>query len=106
MGVSEARAVEMSQGTICRGALVVSIAERSATLDGVSLDLTPKEFDLLVLFAANPGRLLRRDRIAREVWGSAVPGRSIDVHVARLRRRLPSRSIDTVVRLGYRFVLG
>ena len=75
-----------------------------ATLAGEPLRLTHKEFLLLVLFVSNPGRLLRRERIGAEVWGAQV-GRTIDIHVARLRARLPEGAIQTVVRLGYRFVL-
>jgi DNA-binding response OmpR family regulator len=48
--------------------------------------------------------LLRRERIAAEVWGGRA-GRTIDIHVARLRARLPEGAIETVIRLGYRFVL-
>lgn len=67
--------------------------------------LTNKEFRLLVLLASNPGRVLHRSRISQEVWGSAAPGRTIDIHVARLRRMLPPGAIETVIRVGYRFAL-
>lgn len=76
-----------------------------ATLDGRELQLTQKELLLLALFIKNRGRVLRRERIAAEVWGGNAPGRTIDVHVARLRSKLPAGAIATVVRVGYRFVL-
>ena len=79
--------------------------EYVATLDGEPLRLTQKEFRLLALFASRPGRLLTRKVIAGEVWGSKAPGRTIDVHVARLRNRLPAGAIETVVKIGYRFLL-
>jgi two-component system alkaline phosphatase synthesis response regulator PhoP len=87
------------------GPLRVLPEEFVATLNGERLVLTSKEFELLVLLASNPGRVMRRDRIAREVWGSQAPGRSIDIHIARLRSRLPDGAIETVVRVGYRFSL-
>jgi two-component system alkaline phosphatase synthesis response regulator PhoP len=79
--------------------------EYIATPGGERLNLTQKEFKLLVLFASRPGRLLTRKVIAGEVWGSKAPGRTIDVHVARLRNRLPKGAIETVVKIGYRFLL-
>jgi DNA-binding response OmpR family regulator len=87
------------------GPLSIDPAEFIASLDGNHLSLTPKEFGLLTLFARNRGRLLRRDVIEREVWGGHASGRTIDIHVSRLRRMLPPGAIQTVVRVGYRFVL-
>jgi two-component system, OmpR family, alkaline phosphatase synthesis response regulator PhoP len=87
------------------GDLVVYPDEFVATLQGERLLLTPKEFQLLALFARRPGRLLRREVIATEVWDGEASGRTIDIHVARLRRRLPKGAIETVIRLGYRFLL-
>lgn len=88
------------------GDLLVYPEDYVAELAGERLALTNKEFKLLVLFVRNPGRLLRRDLIAAEVWEGEHRGRTIDIHVARLRSRLPKDSIETVVRVGYRFVLG
>jgi two-component system alkaline phosphatase synthesis response regulator PhoP len=85
------------------GPLRIYPEEFVAILDGERLSLTPKEFALLVLFARNPGRLLRRSLISELVWNSEVRGRTIDIHVARLRNSLPEGSIETVIRLGYRF---
>jgi DNA-binding response OmpR family regulator len=90
---------------IDRGPLRVVPLQYIATLEGERLSLTRREFELLVLFVRNAGRLLRRDQIAADVWGSDSPSRTIDIHVARLRRRLPKGSIETVIRVGYRFVL-
>ncbi|HZA40702.1 MAG TPA: winged helix-turn-helix domain-containing protein [Actinomycetota bacterium] len=87
------------------GPLSIDPAEFIASLDGNHLNLTPKEFGLLTLFARNRGRLLRREVIEREVWGGNASGRTIDIHVSRLRRILPPGAIQTVVRVGYRFVL-
>lgn len=87
------------------GLLQVVPNQYVATFDGERMNLTPREFELLVLFARNPGRLLRRDVIATEVWRTVPKGRTIDIHVARLRSHLPRGAIETVIRLGYRFSL-
>ena len=93
-------------GIIEMGSLRIVPDEYLATVDGRRLRLTRKEFQLLVAFASNPGRVMRRDRLADEVWGGEASGRTIDIHVARLRRHLPPGAIETVIRVGYRFVLG
>ncbi len=76
-----------------------------ATLEGERLQLTYKEFQLLALFASRPGRVLSRELISAAIWDGRAPGRTIDIHVARLRRQLPPEAIETVVRVGYRFTL-
>lgn len=87
------------------GDLRIVVDEYVATLGGERLDLTNKEFALLVLFARNRGRLLTREQIAAQAWGGHAPGRTIDIHVARLRSRLPPGAISTVIKVGYRFEL-
>ncbi|MPZ70387.1 MAG: hypothetical protein GEU71_12795 [Actinobacteria bacterium] len=84
--------------------MVVLPGEYIAGVDGDQLQLTRREFQLLALFVRNPGRLLRREEIAAEVWGTSPIGRTIDIHVARLRKKLPQGAIETVIRLGYRFI--
>lgn len=99
---------EITQGTlpvIEHGPLRVYVDDYVATLNERRLELTPMEFRLLVAFASNVGRLMRRERLAKEVWDGDAPGRTIDIHVARLRRQLPPGTIETVIRVGYRFVL-
>jgi DNA-binding response OmpR family regulator len=94
------------------GGLEVDTARHSATLDGVSLQLTPSEFDLLALLARHPGQTLTRQQMMDDLYGGAVPGvdRSIDSHIKNLRRKLESASdtrfIETVYGVGYRFVEG
>lgn len=87
------------------GPLRIVPDEFVATLNGQRLRLTLKEFQLLALLASNPGKVLRRQRIGLEVWGRQDPGRTIDIHVARIRRHLPVGAIETVIRVGYRFTL-
>jgi DNA-binding response OmpR family regulator len=95
-----------SEGTtvIRAGRLTVLPDDFVARLDGEELRLTYRQFRLLALLVAQPGRLLTRERIGREVWDGEAPGRSIDIQMSRLRKKLPPGSIRTVVRLGYRYV--
>ena len=79
-------------------------------LDGRSLDLTFKEFELVKFLAQHPGRVFSRQQLLDEVWGKDYFGgtRTVDVHVRRLRAKLgPEHEslIGTVRNVGYRFVL-
>jgi DNA-binding response OmpR family regulator len=97
--------VHNHDGRVEVGDLSVWPDQFAATLGGRELRLTQKEFLLLVLFVSNPGCVLSRQRIAAEMWGGRARGRTIDIHVARLRAKLPADSITTVIRVGYRFTL-
>jgi DNA-binding response OmpR family regulator len=92
---------------IVRGSLVVDVASHSASLDGQDLDLTPKEFDLLALLAAHPGRAFSRDFLLQSLWGYDYDGvdRTVDTHIVRLRKKLGAvgDQIVTVWGVGYRF---
>ena len=89
------------------GPLQVSLEMRSAELSGTELDLTPKEFELLALFAQNPGRAFSRDYLLQRIWGDDVyvTDRTVDTHVQRLRKKLGDEAdlIRTVWGIGYRF---
>ena len=97
--------------TIIRsGDVEIDEASYTAKLDGRSLDLTFKEFELLKYLAQHPGRVFSRQQLLQEVWGYDYFGgtRTVDVHVRRLRAKLgPEREslIGTVRNVGYRFVL-
>jgi DNA-binding response OmpR family regulator len=87
------------------GGLEVDERSRRATLDGRELELTPKEFDLLVALTRDPGAALSRQRLLAEVWQTSWYGSSktIDVHVAALRRKLGDPGwIETVRGVGFR----
>jgi DNA-binding response OmpR family regulator len=92
---------------IVRGGLSVDIANHSASIDGQDLDLTPKEFDLLALLAAHPGRAFSRDFLLQSLWGYDYDGmdRTVDTHIVRLRKKLGAigDQIVTVWGVGYRF---
>ena len=87
------------------GALEVDERARRATLEGRELALTPKEFDLLAALARDPGAAVSRRRLLEEVWETTWYGSSktIDVHVAALRRKLGDPGwIETVRGVGFR----
>jgi DNA-binding response OmpR family regulator len=89
--------------------LEVDPRARRATLDGRELRLTPREFDLLALLASDPGAALSRSRIFEEVWETRWFGspKTIDVHVAALRRKLGDPGwIETVRGVGFRLRAG
>jgi two-component system response regulator RegX3 len=91
--------------TIVAGPLEVDIPARRATIEGRELQLTAKEFDLLALLASEPGIVVDRQRILREVWDTTWYGSSktVDVHVAALRKKLGDPSlIETVRGIGLR----
>jgi len=88
------------------GPLVVDIAAHRAVLGGVDLELTPKEFELLVYLSSELGVVHRRRDILESVWDEHWygPTKTLDVHVAALRRKLGDPSwIETVRGVGYRF---
>ena len=97
-----------TQRVITHGPLRVDVAAHQASLDGVQLGLTPKEFELLLLFAANPGRAFNREFLIERIWGGAYEGfdRAVDNHIRRLRAKLGDfgEKITTVWGVGYRFV--
>ncbi|CAL9423482.1 winged helix-turn-helix domain-containing protein [Streptomyces sp. enrichment culture] len=83
-------------------------ARRTAAVDGRELDLTYLEFELLAHLVSHPNRVHTRDQLVTTVWGygHVGDGRTVDVHVARLRRKLGTehrQTIQTVRRVGYRY---
>lgn len=70
--------------------LIIDTEQRNAYLDGVPVQLTAKEFDLVELMMRNPGRVYSRDNLLNIVWGYEYPGdmRTVDVHIRRLREKL------------------
>ncbi|MFF7866747.1 winged helix-turn-helix domain-containing protein [Streptomyces qaidamensis] len=87
----------------------VDTVQRTAQVAGRPLDLTYLEFELLAHLVAHPGRVHTRDQLVGTVWGygHVGDGRTVDVHVARLRRKLGAEhrdTIRTVRRVGYKYV--
>ena len=78
---------------------------RRVTVSGEPVDLTPREFDLLATLLAHPNLAMSRDRLLELVWGGDYPGgtRTVDVHIAQLRRKLGRPDLVATVRgVGYR----
>lgn len=94
---------------IVRGPLKINIAERIVSLENVEIDLTPKEYDLIVLLANHPGRAFSREFLLQQLWGYDYDGfdRTVDTHITRLRKKLGAlgEKIVTVWGVGYRFVV-
>ncbi len=86
----------------------VDTVQRTAQVDGRPLDLTYLEFELLAHLVAHPNRVHSRDHLVTTVWGygHVGDGRTVDVHIARLRRKLGAEhrgAIQTVRRVGYKY---
>jgi DNA-binding response OmpR family regulator len=99
---------EQASEPIKVGSLLVDAARRSVEIDGVPLDLTTAEFDLLNLLAKHAGKTLSRDDISQEIHGIRYDGvdRSIDLRISRLRKKLGDDSakphrIKSVRGVGY-----
>ena len=75
---------------LTQGSITLDVAERAAWRDGEPVDLTAKEFDLMVLLMQNPGRVYSRENLLNLVWGYEYIGefRTVDVHIRRLREKL------------------
>lgn len=102
--------VDIGADEIRAGGVVIDEASYSAKVDGQSMNLTYKEFELLKYLAQHPGRVFTRDQLLHEVWGYDYYGgtRTIDVHVRRLRSKLgPDHEwlIATVRNVGYRIAV-
>ncbi|MBN8730446.1 MAG: response regulator transcription factor [Acidobacteria bacterium] len=87
------------------GELEVDLARGEVRKGGSTLEITPLEFKLLVVFLRNPGRLLSRDRLIDLAWGrdTYVTERAVDAHIVNLRRKVGSSAIASVRGMGYRF---
>ncbi len=87
--------------------VVLNRNAREVIVDGDAVELTTKEFDLLATLLENPGIVVSRDQLLDRVWGMTYPGgtRTVDVHVAQLRRKLGRPELIRTVRgAGYKTV--
>ena len=99
-----------AQNTIQAGDLVIDVEKRTVMLRGKSVDLTAKEFDLLLQFAQHPGRAYTRAQLLDLVWGYAHAGyeHTVNSHINRLRAKIERdpahpRYVLTVWGIGYKF---
>ncbi|MFI6054492.1 winged helix-turn-helix domain-containing protein [Streptomyces violascens] len=89
--------------------LVIDRERRTVSIDGTSVRLTYREFELLAHLVAHSRRVHSRSQLMNTVWGQPAVGglRTIDVHIARLRRKLGpahAAAITTVHQIGYAYV--
>lgn len=99
------RRYNKSQGIIKIFDVIIDLDARDVTQNGEHIELTRKEFDLLVLFCQNPNTALFRETLFERIWETDYIGetRTLDSHVQRLRRKLNwSDRIKTVHKIGYR----
>jgi len=101
---------ENDQAPITRGTLRILPGRREVTISGKQVELTPKEFELLALFAAHPGRVYSRKYLLENIWDYTYSGydRTIDSHINRLRAKIEEdpddpKLIMTVWGVGYKF---
>ncbi len=105
-----AKDVQITPNNIRLGDLNIDVEKRKVTLSGAVKDLTAKEFDLLLQFAQNPGRVYTRSQLLDLVWGYGHDGyeHTVNSHINRLRSKIEKDSalpayILTVWGIGYKF---
>jgi DNA-binding response OmpR family regulator len=102
---------ERPSSSLSFSGLTIEIPGRAVVLDGRAIDLTPKEFDLLLLLAREPGRVFTHDDLLERVWvyPRGSDQRTLHTHVLRLRRKLQNEQrsfIQTVWGVGFKFETG
>ena len=100
---------QMDSNPIHRGDLTIIPASREVRIASRTLDLRTQEFDLLFTLAEQPGRVFTREQLLQLAWGFDFYGqtRTVDVHIAHLRKKLEGGSvkIETVTGVGYKLVV-
>jgi two-component system, OmpR family, response regulator RegX3 len=99
-------AVPQPEPTIVVGPLVVDTRTRGVTWQGAGVSLTPKEHDLLVYLARDAGAVVTRAQLMEDVWDENWWGstKTLDVHIASLRKKLSPDLLETVRGVGFRLV--
>ena len=94
-------------GNVLEGIGTVELLSRNVTIDGKRIELSPKEYDLLVALMENRDRVMTREMLLEKVWGYDYFGdlRAVDTHIRRLRSKLGSKASHIVTRMkaGYKF---
>ena len=90
---------------ITAGNITIDASKYAVSVNGHSVLLAKKEFELLHLLAAKPGRVFLRNEILEQVWGNEVivGDRTIDVHIRKIRQKLGVNCISTIKGVGYKF---
>lgn len=91
--------------TLAVGGIEINREEYKIIKDKIVIDLPRKEFELLYLLASKPGKVFNRDEILDKVWGNevVVGGRTIDVHIRKLREKIGEDFFKTIKGVGYKF---
>mgnify|MGYP000501142134 FL=1 len=97
---------EQAQQILKLGNLTINREEYKILVDTQEMVLPRKEFELLSLLASKPGKVFKREDILDSVWGNdvVVGGRTIDVHIRKLREKIGEKKFKTIKGVGYKFV--
>lgn len=93
--------------TITVGSIIINREEYKIIKDDVEIVLPRKEFELFYLLASKPGKVFKREEILDKIWGNdvIVGGRTIDVHIRKLREKIGDEYFKTTKGVGYKFEL-
>ena len=96
----------MESAVVKIGKLIIDRDQYKITNKGEELVLPRKEFELLSLLTSKPGKVFKREEILDKVWGNevVVGGRTIDVHIRKLREKIGDKSFKTIKGVGYKYV--
>jgi two-component system, OmpR family, alkaline phosphatase synthesis response regulator PhoP len=97
--------VEVNSETLNVGGIEINREEYKIIKDDLAIVLPRKEFELFYLLASKPGKVFTRDEILNKVWGNevVVGGRTIDVHIRKLREKIGDDFFKTIKGVGYKF---
>ena len=103
--INRYRGLLVKDGLVVVGEIVIVPSKRLVSINGTQVEISPREYDLLLYFIENKEQVLTRERILDAVWGSDFEGydRAVDTYVKKLRATLGSASyhIETVIKSGY-----
>ena len=96
-----------NEDILCFNNLIINRIEYTITINGNEILLPKKEFELLSLLASLPNKVFKREEILEKVWGNdvVVGGRTIDVHIRKLREKIGDDYFKTVKGVGYKFIV-
>ena len=98
-------ATEQDSETLNVGGIEINREEYKIVMSNIEISLPRKEFELFYLLASKPGKVFKRDEILDKVWGNevVVGGRTIDVHIRKLREKIGDDYFKTIKGVGYKF---
>lgn len=88
------------------GNFTLNPSSYNVSVRGQKITLTKKEFELLYFFVQHPNKIFKREEIFEKIWHNIelINDRTVDVHINRLREKIGKESIQTVIRVGYKFM--